>query len=212
MGLNITSQGGDFDPYVKYNAKAGRWYVKQGDGEVEVQNPVFVADFENIKTGWFYFRAGSAPEKVFDVSLSQPAPKPDRTYTDDKGVMRDCFKRGFELRLFSKNSFGGIVVLNGASMHLNNAINTLYEQFEAGKLNNPNLLPVVKFTGTTPMKDKAGTNYFPNFVIDKWVARPNEFDVSNGGQQAAIHAVATSTPQQVAATIAAPVAQAVSEF
>lgn len=178
MGLNLATQSGDFDPYVKYNAKAGRWYVKDGEQEKEVQNPVFVADFEGIKTGWLYFREGSAPEKVFDPSLTQEAPKPDKTYVDDKGNTRDCFRRGFEVRLFSKSSFGGVVVLNGASMHLNNAIGALYDQYEAGKASNPGALPVIKFVGSTPMKDKMGTNYRPDFVVDKWVPRPAEFDAS----------------------------------
>ncbi len=87
MALNIVSQGGDFDPFVKYNAKAGRWYVKKDEHEIEVQNPTFIADFDNIKTGWLYFRAGTAPERIFDENLSTPAPKPQRTYTDDKGVV-----------------------------------------------------------------------------------------------------------------------------
>lgn len=201
MGLNLATQSGDFDPYVKYNAKAGRWYVKDGDVEKEVQNPVFVADFEGIKTGWLYFREGSAPEKVFDPNLKEEAPKPDKTYTDSEGKTRDCFRRGFEVRLFSKASFGGVVVLNGASMHLNNAIGALYNQYEAGKASNPGALPVIKFVGSTPMKDKLGTNYRPDFVIDKWVPRPSEFD-------AAAPVQATPAPQAQPA----PVASAVSEF
>lgn len=177
MGLNITSET-NFEPFCKYNAKAGRWYVNKDEQEIEVQNPVFVPDFLNIKTGWFYFKAGAAPQKVFDVSLSQQTPKPQMTYTDDKGVTRDCFKRGFELRLFSKNSFGGVVVISGASMHLNNAISELYGLYEKAGESKQGLLPVVKCTGTTPMKDKAGTNYKPNFVIEKWIPRPAELDAS----------------------------------
>lgn len=206
MGLNIVSQGGDFDPYVKYNAKAGRWYVKKDDQEVEVQNPVFVADFENIKTGWFYFREGAAPEKVYDPSLAETAPKPDRTYTDSQGKVRDCFRRGFELKLFSGIHFGGVVELAGASMHLNNAINSLYIEYEEGVKANPGMLPVVRYTGSTPMKDKLGTNYAPIFVIDKWTPRPAEL---SGKASAAPKAAA---PVQQAAPVAAPVASAVNEF
>lgn len=168
MALNIVSQGGDFDPYVKYNAKAGRWYIKGENGEEEVQSPVFVADFANIKTGWLLFLEGQAPDKVWDASLTQPAPKPS-----------DAHKRGFGLRLFSKSFFGGVVDLSGASMHLNNAVNDLYVSYEAAPEAKQGLLPVVKFTGATPMKDKMGTNYKPNFVIEKWVPRPAEFDASN---------------------------------
>lgn len=165
MALNIVSTGGDFDPYVKYNAKAGRWYTKGENGEVEVQHPVFVADFKNVKTGWLLFLEGQAPNCVWDANLSTPAPKPS-----------DAHKRGFEVRLFSKAHFGGVVQLSSSSMHLCNAINDLYMQYEAAPEAGQGKLPVVKFTGSTPMKDKMGTNYRPNFVIEKWVDRPAEFD------------------------------------
>lgn len=165
MGLNIVTQGGDFDPYAKYNAKSGRWYYKDGDNEVEVNDPSFVADFDNIKTGWMLFLEGQAPDRVFDKDLSTPAPKPS-----------DAHKRGFVLRLFSKNSFNGVVELSATSMHVCNAINELYEQYEAKRADNVGKLPVIKANGSTPSKDKFGTNYKPNLSIEKWVARPVDFD------------------------------------
>lgn len=165
MGLNIVTQGGDFDPYVKYNAKSGRWYFKDGDEEVEVADPSFVADFDNIKTGWMLFLEGQAPDKVFDADLATPAAKPS-----------DAHKRGFVLRLFSKASFKGVVELSATSMHVCNAINALYDQYEAGKAENAGKLPVIKANGTTPSKDKFGTNYKPNLSIEKWIDRPVEFD------------------------------------
>lgn len=173
MGLNLGSTGGDFDPYVKYNAKSGRWYFKDGDAEKEVDSPVFVPDFENIKTGWMLFLEGQAPDKVMDKDLSTPAEKPS-----------DQHKRGFELRLFSQNSFNGVVELSATSMHMRNSISELYEQYEAGKVTNAGKLPVVKYTGSTPSKGKFGTNYKPNFEIDKWVDRPAEFDGSAPNENA----------------------------
>jgi hypothetical protein len=74
-------------------------------------------------------------------------------------------------------------------MHLCGSINDLYDAFEAGKGANPGLVPVVKFTGCQTMKDAKGMNYKPNFVIEKWVARPAELD---------------GAPQQVAANQSAP--------
>jgi len=201
--LNIVTTGGDFDPYVKYNAKAGRWYVKKDEGEVEVTNPTFVADFENIKTGWFFFKAGAAPQKVFDESLEKPSAKPQQTYVDEKGVTRDCFKRGFETKLYSEQSFGGVVVLSGASMHLNNAIAELYAQYKQEAKNNAGKLPVVQASGTVAMKDKQGTNYKPLFQIVKWVDRPAAL--------AGDKTTAATAPEAVAAP-AAQAATAVSEF
>lgn len=205
MALNLGG-GGDWLPYCKYNAKAGRWYAKIEGKEVEVMNPVFVADFPNIKTGWFWFKEGTAPAIILDADLSTPAPKPSATYTDQNGKVRDCYKRGFDLKLFSKNSFGGVVVLNGAAMHLNNAINELYEIYAAGAAANPGQLPVIRATGSTPMKDAAGTNYKPTFVVEKWVPRPAEFD-----EEAAASAAPASNANSAAPSIDPPKA-AVSEF
>lgn len=163
MALNIVSNNADFTPWVKYNAKAGRWYIKGENGDVEVDKPTFIADFDNIKTGWLLFLEGQAPSQVWDVDLSTPAPKPG-----------DNHKRGFSLPLFSQKSFGGVVELSSSSMHLCNSINELYMQYEAGLASNKGKLPVVEFTGSVPMKDKMGTNYKPEFKIAKWVDRPVE--------------------------------------
>lgn len=163
MGLNIAQSSGDFLPFVKFNGKAGRWYFKKDDQEVEVNNPTFVADFDNIKTGWYWFMEGKAPAITFDQDLATIAAKPT-----------DNHKRGFTLQLFSKQHFGGVAELQGASMHLCNAINEVYEQYEKDR--KPGQLPVISCTGTTPMKDKHGTNYRPIFKIEKWVDRPSDFD------------------------------------
>lgn len=163
MALNIV-QSGEFKPYVKYNAKAGRWYVKKDDAEVEVPNPAFIADFDNIKTGWFLFLEGQAPNIVYDPSLTQPAQKPS-----------DAHKRGFEVNLFSEKLFGGEVVMTAASMHVCNAMNDVYVQYESERSANAGKLPVIQCDGTTPMKDKMGTNYRPNLKLVKWVDRPAAF-------------------------------------
>ncbi len=163
--LNIvqSESSGSYDPYIKFNGKAGRWYFKDQNGdEVEVTPTNFIADLENIKTGWFMFAAGMAPDKVYDKDLSTPAEKPSPNH-----------KRGFSLRLYSK-AFNGVVELSGASMHLCNSINDLYEAYEAKK--DGSKVPVVKFIGTTAMKDKQGTNYKPGFVIEKFVDRPAELN------------------------------------
>ena len=188
--LNIVSQGGDFDPFVKFNAKAGRWYIRQSDQDVEVLDPVFVADFDNIKTGWLLFLEGQAPSKVWDESLTVAAEKPSEKH-----------KRGFSLRLFSNNSFGGVVELSSSSMHLCSAINDLYTIYEEQRGANAGMLPVVKYTGSSPMKDKMGTNYRPNFIIEKWVPRPAELDSEQDAPaQPAPQPAQPVQPQPVAAS------------
>jgi len=195
--LDIGNSGGNFTPWVKFNAKAGRWYVKGDNGDVEVTNPTFVADFQNIKTGWFYFSAGAAPERVLDPALTQRATKPDRTFTDKNGNVKDCFKRGFMLNCFSNNSFGGVVELSSTAESICTPIGALYGQYSNAPESKTGKLPVVAVKGASPVTGKHGTNYTPLFEIVKWVDRPVEFDGMESNHVA---------PQPVAAPAPAPVA------
>ena len=112
--LNIGSSGSG--NYVKFNSKSGRWYRPGEDGEVEIQAPVFIADFANIATGWLRFREGQAPERVIDSSLDRVAPSPG-----------EGFKRGFVLAVYSSKFFGGAAELSSASIHMGNAIREVYQ-------------------------------------------------------------------------------------
>jgi hypothetical protein len=196
--LDISNGGGDFTPWVKYNAKAGRWYVKGESGDMEVEKPVFVADFANIKTGWFYYASGQAPEVILDPALNQRAEKPDRTYTDSNGKVKDCFKRGFALNLFSASCFGGVVELSGTSATLSGPINDLYMQYEKSEEMKAGKLPVIAFVKSDAITGQHGTNYTPVFEIQKWVDRPAEFD--SVSPVAANEAASSSAPAPAAAS------------
>ena len=52
--LNIGADG-SFKPYVKYNAKADKWFVPSEGDDLEIDRPTFAADFANIRTGWLCF-------------------------------------------------------------------------------------------------------------------------------------------------------------
>jgi len=192
--LNLSTQSGNYDSWIKWNSKAGRFYVKGENGEVEVMPTSFIADLENIKTGWLHFQAGQAPSRMWDENLTTPLPQPTPNH-----------KRGFSLRLFSNQTFGGIVELSSSSMHLCASISDLYTAFNNDKGNHAGQVPVVKFTGSTTMKDAKGMNYKPNFIIEKWVARPKELETTYE------QSVTTSAPVQQQAP-AAPVSTGVSEF
>lgn len=166
--LDISNGSGEFTPWVKYNAKAGRWYIRGESGDVEVQSPTFVADFTNIKTGWFYYSAGQAPQQVLDPSLTERAPKPEH----------GDFKRGFVLNLFSNDSFGGVVELSATSASLSGPINELYSDFE--KNSKDGKLPVVEFVRADAVTGNHGTNYTPVFKVVKYVDRPAELDNAPG--------------------------------
>lgn len=198
MGLNIVSTGGKFTPYVKFNSKAGRWYIKGENGEIEVNPKQFLADFENIKTGWLMFLEGQAPSQTWDADLSSPAAKPS-----------DNHKRGFSLKLFSKATFNGLVELSSISMHLCSAINDLYTAYEseASKAENKGKVAVVEYLGSTPQKDKMGTNYRPDFKLVKFIDRPAGFDASEEGED-----IPVAAPSAKPAPAPVPVAATTSEF
>ena len=160
MPLHIGATGA-VKPYVKYNAKADKWLTKGEAGDVEIGRPTFVADLENIATGWLLFREGQAPERRIDPALDRPAPSPGEGY-----------KRGFVLAVYSARLFGGLAELSSASIHVGNALREVYATFEQHKAEHRGEVPVIACTGSEPMKDRYGTNYKPRLELVKWIERP----------------------------------------
>lgn len=162
--MSNPATGGDFKVYVKYNAKAGRFYTKDDKPEAveyEVVNFTAIFDLDNLRTGWFLFAPGVAPVKQFDPSLSEATGKPG-----------DGFKRGFELELFSEKNFGGLREFSSTAGSVIESMNDLYDHWVSDKDANPGKLPVVKCVGVTPVTNKHGTNYRPQFEIMAWADRP----------------------------------------
>lgn len=193
MGFMTNPAGGDssFTVYVKYNAKAGRWYTKEDKPEAteyEVTSMVAVFDIPNIKTGWFLFAAGVAPAKTFDPSLSQAAPKPG-----------EGFKRGFELNVFSDKNLGGVREFSSTAGAVIESMNALYDAYVAAPEGKAGKLPVVKCVGVHPITGKHGTNYQPQLEIVSWVDRPAEL-----GAEAAPAAPVTAAPPPAATQHVAP--------
>jgi len=164
MALYTPPSSGDFNPYLKYNAKAGRFYFKpQGGEETEVQNPVFIADFDNIKKAWMKFAEGMAPDIVYCPSLTDEGPKPS-----------DGHKIGLEVLLYSQNLFGGVAEFASNSINTCKGLSDVYAIYEEQKGANAGKVPVVAFVEAKPVKNNHGTNYEPVFRIEKWVDRPEE--------------------------------------
>jgi hypothetical protein len=166
MPLNLGGDN-DFVPYLKYNAKAGRFYVRVGSEDQEVVNPRLAVDMANIRTGWIYYPEGMGPEKVWDTNLADPAPRPP-------GPKK--FKRGFEVMVFGADNLPGIGVLglrewSSNAANANNAIAKMYEAYEAGVLANGNKVPFFVCTGVTAINGAFGTNYEPRFELKGWVER-----------------------------------------
>jgi hypothetical protein len=183
MPLNLSVGEGDFTPYLKYNAKAGRFYVKPEGAteEVEIVNPFLAIDMANIKTGWLYYAEGSGPEKVWDPSSSQMAPRPP-------GPKK--FKRGFEVMVYgnaivpSTNKMLGLREFSSTAGNVISAILRMYAEYEAGAANNPGCVPAYTCNGVKPINGAYGVNYEPLFELRQWVPRAKipAFDEHAAGQ------------------------------
>lgn len=169
MPLNLSISDGEFTPYLKYNAKAGRFYVRPEGGtqDVEVMNPRLAFDMANIKTGWLYYSEGQGPEKVWDPSPAQMAPRP-------AGPRK--FKRGFEVMVYGADAIAGIGQLglrefSSTATNVITALLQMYSEYEAGMRANPESVPFYACTGVKPISGAYGTNYEPMFTLKSWVPR-----------------------------------------
>lgn len=192
--MSSPATGGNFKVFVKYNAKAGRFYTKEDkpdSEEYEVVNMTAVFDMENLKTGWFLFAPGVAPVKNMDPSLDQATASPG-----------DGFKRGFELDLFSEKNLGGVREFSSTAGAVIDEMNELYDTWDASRASHPGKLPVVKCGGVVPVTSKHGTNYRPKFEIVSWTDRPAELGGTAAKAQQAPPPAAPPAPAPV------PVAEA----
>ena len=176
MPLNLSTNDGEFTPYLKYNAKAGRFYVRpQGaTQDVEVANPRLAVDMAHIKTGWIFYPEGGAPEKVWDASPDKAAPRP-------AGPKK--FKRGFEALVFGGDNIPGVGKLGlrefgSTASCVIAAILKMHAAYEAGAAVNPGKVPFYACKSVIPIQGAYGTNYEPDFALTGWVDRAKipEFD------------------------------------
>ena len=166
MTLNL-STGGEFSPFLKYNAKAGRWFVR-GDNatDIEIPNPRFAIDLQNIRVGWVLFPQASPPSFLWDIQGVR-APKPAGDYKD-----------GFKVFIMGTDAQPG---LGGKSLGVrewtSNAyaakagMMDLHRQYQEGMAQNPDKVPVCRCVSVKVIKGEYGDSFEPVFVIETWVER-----------------------------------------
>ena len=189
MGLGLPTGGGsaDFIQYVKYNAKAGRWYCKHDDGEAEVKQLTAIFDLPGIKTGNFKYAAGMAPDYRFDSSVGECDAANDEGY-----------KRGFYVLMFSPKTLGGVREFSSNAGSVNEAMNDLFSEFEEAPESKEGKYPVVTCDDVVPVENKHGTNYKPVFKIVKWVDRPDDIPLPSA--PTAVQVAPSPAPAAVEAT------------
>lgn len=177
MAFNISTEagGGDFLPYIKYDAKAGRMFridrTQQTDGswtkdETEVAPGVqFILDFATIEEGWISFEGQPA---FAVVPVGQPIPQRPG----------EQFKQGVRCLLYSQKAFGGVRTFASTAKAVLGQLDNLHTQYVAAPESKQGMAPVVQFDGVTVIKTKGPkgetTNYAPRLQIVKWVPRPAE--------------------------------------
>lgn len=170
MPLNLSISDGDFTPFLRYNAKAGRFYVRAegASEETEIHNPLLAFDMANIKTGWLHYSEGAGPQKVWDPSQEQSAPKPP-------GPQK--WKRGFEVMVYGNGIIPGTnqkIGLREFSSTAGNVIGPMlrmHADYEAGMIQNAGKIPVYGCSGVKAINGMHGVNYEPLFALKQWVDR-----------------------------------------
>lgn len=216
LGLNYNSGGGDngdIIPFVKYDARAGRFFRNDrsetngaySNNAVDItSNFKAVMDLENLEVGYLLFAAGAAPQFLL-VRLGDPMPhKP----ADAK------WKQGVRVMMKLHQSCGGDVreTSSNAAAFLK-GFDDLHSAYEAGKAANPGKLPIVVLKTTMPITsgsgEKKSTNYQPVFEIAGWAPRPVDLvHVSKGNTtQAATAAPAASAPSTGSTPVGPPPAK-----
>jgi hypothetical protein len=170
------SEGGDFTPIVKFDARAGRMFRMdriENSGNFATQaadiTQLFKAifDFPKMKTGWMLFAAGAAPDfKLVPIGNELP----DRP--------SEKHKHGVRLMIKLAKDCGGdkpIREMAGTSKAFLAGIEAVYIQYLAEKDEHPGMLPVIVLEKTTPVRSGTGehssTNYQPTFKIVGWALR-----------------------------------------
>lgn len=197
MGLGLSVGDGNFTPYVKFDARAGRWFTKGADGDIDITDGfTAVFDFEQVEIGWMMFAAGTAPVYVTqDIAIGLP-PKP----------ASGDFKQGFKMNIALPGTVagGGARELSSTAKALIGVIDRLHTDYSNAAEKSQGKLPVLKMNGTTVVETKGpqGTarNYAPNLTIAGWVDRPGT--LPKKGQTVA--AAPAATPPATGSTPVAP--------
>jgi hypothetical protein len=161
--LDIGPSGGEFSPYLKYNAKENWWGYHGDETEKELREPRFAIDLRNIQTGWLRYDEGAAPDRVVDPAPGIRASRPS-----------DRHKRGFIVRVFGRTDFTGAAEFSHNAVGVCSAIRELHRAWRAEELGHPGEVPIVAVVGTDSFKSRYGVNYSPKFKITAWIKRPAE--------------------------------------
>lgn len=204
MGLGLQMGDGNFTPYVKFDARAGRWFTKSATGDIDITDGfTAVFDFDQIEIGWMIFASGVAPAYVTqDISLGLPA-KPQGDW-----------KQGFKMNIALPSSIagGGARELSSTAKAMIGVIDRLHTEFSEAPERAAGKLPVLKMSGTTVVETKGPQgvtrNYSPNLSIVSWVDRPATLPKKGTAAPASAPAPAAAPPATGSTAVPPPAPKA----
>jgi hypothetical protein len=172
LGLNEGSSGGDFLPRVEYDARSGiltkvdRFQTGAGwDSEktdITSPPPAFAIDFGSIEVGWIKFSVGAPDFRVTPYGQPVP-PQPSADH-----------KQGFRVRIYGK-ALGGIREFSSTAKCVIGVINKLHDLYEAAPEARAGQIPVVRYSGKTPVVTSGpsgkSTNWAPTLDVIAWTNR-----------------------------------------
>lgn len=184
--------GGDATPYIRFQASVNAWQMSGDDGkpvEFAFDQPA-VFDIQNVQLGWLLLETGNRDWKPWPNNAQQPKPA------------EGDYKAGFEVQVFSKTMFHEDAVRSFSSNSTGSVmfIQNLYNECEAHGEFAQGLSPVVKITGSTPIKVGKGNTRVPTFEIVKWIARPDVFGANVNSRPAPAPKAAAAPAKAAPAT------------
>ncbi len=165
MPLGIIS--GEGRPFIRFAIQENRWEKSSEDGPVDFDPSVpFLMDVERAEGGWLMVSTGVRDWKSWGHNdASKAPPKPGTEY-----------KQAYSVLCYGAKAFGDDQVYELCSNQkaMLTFVAAVFEraegQFGSGKV------PLVKITGSKPIKIGKGKSRDIHFEIVKYVDRPEAFD------------------------------------
>jgi hypothetical protein len=186
LKLSTSGTNGEIQPYVNYDAKAGRMFradrSQRGDGtwasdKTEITDTAqMVMDLANIRVGWINYTSQGPVRRMVTHGKEPMPPRPDDKNAEGKAA----FKQAFEVNLLLDKASGGGAprVFGSAAACVIEATDALHDAYLSAPESNAGKLPIVKITGVLPVKSGQSTNYKPVFEIIGWVERPASLTIA----------------------------------
>jgi hypothetical protein len=176
FGLQQT-QASDITPIVKYDARAGRFFVQNYNFDtrekvsidITTPPPRFAVDFGSLEVGYIKYTATGPDCKTVPEGSAIPVQPDER---DEQ--KRLLYRAGFLVKIYGK-VLDGLREWSSSANCVLEAMDDVYNKFREAPEAHAGKIPIVELTRTIPVTNgkgaKANTTYAPCFAIVGWTDR-----------------------------------------